>query len=85
MIPHRARHAAAPRVAPTPAQVGYFTDDVNLYRVVAWLRRPGEPPLAEVENCSSLTRDLLAPEDLARLSVRLVSTAGEAARRGRDN
>jgi hypothetical protein len=85
MITQRARRGAARRVAPAPVQVGYFTDEVNLYRVVAWLRRPGEPPLAEVENCRSLTRDLLAPEDLARLSVRLVPTPGDVARRGRDD
>jgi hypothetical protein len=52
----------------------YFTDEVNLYRVARWPRRPSELPLAEVENCRSLERVLLAPDDLARLSVRLVSS-----------
>jgi hypothetical protein len=44
-----------------------------LYLLVRWLRRPNERPLAEVENCRSLERVLLSPEDLARLSVRVIS------------
>jgi hypothetical protein len=77
MITQRARRGAARPVAPTTAQVGYFTDDVNLYCVIRWLRRLGEPPLVEVENCRSLARELLATEDLARLSVRVISSSGD--------
>jgi hypothetical protein len=54
----------------------YFTDGVELYRVVRWLDRPAEPRLAEVENCHSLDSVLLSCDDLARLSVRLVTVDG---------
>jgi hypothetical protein len=72
----RATHRRA--ASPTPGRQpdsAYFTDDVNLFRVVRWLRRPSEPPLAEVENCRSLESVLLAPDDLARLAVRFVSSS----------
>jgi len=68
------RRGASPARAELPDS-RYFTDDVNLYRVVRWLRRPNEPPLAEVEDCRSLDCVLLAPDDLERLAVRFVSSA----------
>jgi hypothetical protein len=78
MITQRGRRGSARPVLVTTPPVGYFTDDVDLYRVVRWLRRPTEPPLAEVENCRSLACELLGPEDLARLYVRVVSSAAVA-------
>jgi hypothetical protein len=53
----------------------YFTDGVDLYRVVRWLARPHQPRLAEVENCRSLDTTLLSCDDLASLAVRLVPVA----------
>lgn len=53
----------------------YFTDGVDLYRVVRWLARPNQPRLAEVENCRSLETTLLSCDDLAGLAVRLVPVA----------
>ncbi len=62
--------AAADAPAATPR---YFTDGVNLYRIVCWLRRPVEPHFAELEDCRSLDCTLVSSEDLVRLALRPVS------------
>jgi hypothetical protein len=51
----------------------YFTDGVNLFRLVGWLSRPCEPPLAELEDCSSLYSDLLERDDLDELALHPVA------------
>jgi hypothetical protein len=60
-------------VAATPR---YFTDGVNLYRLVCWLRRPAAPHLAELEDCRSLDCTLVSSDDLARLALRAVPVSG---------
>jgi hypothetical protein len=81
MITRHAPRGSSRSIAPTA--VAYFTDDLDLYRVVRWLRRPSEPALAEVENCRTLACELVSPEDLNRLCVRVISTTENAGpRRG---
>ncbi len=66
-----ARPIAADGAAATPR---YFTDGVNLYRLVCWLRRPAEPHLAELEDCRSLDCTLVSSEEMASLALRPVRT-----------
>ena len=47
----------------------YFTDGINLYRVAAWVSRPGEQPLAELEDCHSLHSTLLERDALVELAL----------------
>jgi hypothetical protein len=51
----------------------YFTDGWNLYRLAGWLSRPGEQPLAELEDCRSLHSTLLEHEHLLALSLNPVA------------
>jgi hypothetical protein len=55
--------------APDPYVVSdrYFTDGVSLYRLVGWIIRPSEAPLAELEDCRSLDTVMLERDDLLAL------------------
>ena len=57
----------APRDSGAPER--YFTDGVNLYRLVGWLERPDRPPLVELEDCRSLSTTLLEREELEALAL----------------
>ena len=54
----------------------YFTDGVNLYRLIRWLSRPGEQPLAELEDCRLMHCALLDREALVALALRAVAVTG---------
>jgi hypothetical protein len=53
----------------------YFTDGMHLYRLAGWRRRPGEQPLAELEDCRSLHSTLLERERLIALALHPVALA----------
>jgi len=76
--PHRTARPA-PAVAPQldqPYLPGrYFTNGAALYRIVGWLHRPSEPPLAQVEDCATLHLALLTREELAMMALRPVRLA----------
>jgi len=57
----------------------YFTDGASLYRVAGWLSRPGEEPLAELEDCHTLNSVLLERAALMALALQPVVTATAAA------
>jgi len=60
-------------LAPDPYVAGaYFTDGVNLYRLVGWLERRTEPLLAEIEDCRTLDCALLERAVLVALGLRPV-------------
>jgi hypothetical protein len=45
----------------------YFTDGVTLYWLVGWLNRPGRAALAKLEDCRSLSSELVELEALLKL------------------
>jgi len=70
--------ALAERATEAPGQPdpyvadSYFTDGVHLYRMIGWLSRHAETPLAELEDCRTLKCTLRSRADLARMGLALV-------------
>jgi len=73
-----------PALAETPSADGapdpyvadtYFTDGVHLYRLTGWLSRPGEQPLAELEDCRALHCTLVERKDLLAAGLTAVAVS----------